>query len=62
MSKRCEFCGKKPGTGNSVSHSHRKTKRKWLPNLQKIRLIRNDSPVRASVCAACIKSGKAAKP
>ena len=35
MSKQCEFCGKKPQTGNYVSHSNIKTKRVFNPNLQK---------------------------
>jgi large subunit ribosomal protein L28 len=34
MSRRCELTGKGPGTGNRVSHSHRKTRRRFLPNLQ----------------------------
>jgi len=35
MSKVCELTGKRPITGNHVSHSNRKTKRRFLPNLQK---------------------------
>ena len=38
MSKECAICGKKPMTGNNVSHAHNLTKRRWLPNLQKIRI------------------------
>ncbi len=34
MSKVCELTGKKPLTGNHVSHAHNKTKRKQLPNLR----------------------------
>jgi len=37
MSKVCELTGKRPITGNNVSHSNRKTKRRFLPNLQKKR-------------------------
>ena len=33
MSRRCEFTGVGPMTGNNVSHSNRKTKRRFLPNL-----------------------------
>jgi large subunit ribosomal protein L28 len=33
MARRCELTGKKPSTGNNVSHSNRKTKRRFLPNL-----------------------------
>ncbi len=35
MSKVCELTGKRPMSGNSVSHSNAKTKRKFLPNLRK---------------------------
>ena len=34
MSKVCEVTGKKPMTGNNVSHAHNKTRRRFLPNLQ----------------------------
>jgi large subunit ribosomal protein L28 len=37
MSKVCELTGKRPTVGNNVSHSNRKTKRRFLPNLQKKR-------------------------
>jgi large subunit ribosomal protein L28 len=35
MSKVCELTGKRPMSGNKVSHSNRKSKRKFLPNLKK---------------------------
>lgn len=35
MARVCELTGKRPITGNSVSHSNRKTKRWFRPNLQK---------------------------
>ena len=34
MSRVCQVTGKKPMTGNKVSHSNLKTKRRFLPNLQ----------------------------
>jgi len=34
MSRVCQVTGKKPMSGNNVSHSHRKTRRRFLPNLQ----------------------------
>lgn len=34
MSRYCQVTGARPLTGNRVSHSHRRTKRRWLPNLQ----------------------------
>ncbi len=33
MSRVCQVTGKRPITGNNVSHSHRKTRRRFLPNL-----------------------------
>ena len=37
MSKICEITGKRPQSGNKVSHANNKTKRKFNPNLQKKR-------------------------
>lgn len=37
MSARCQVLGTAPGFGNSVSHSHRRTHRRWNPNLQRKR-------------------------
>jgi large subunit ribosomal protein L28 len=39
MSKVCQLTGKRPITGNNVSHSNRKTKRRFLPNLQRKRFF-----------------------
>ena len=38
MSRVCQVTGKRPLTGNNVSHANNKTKRRFLPNLQKHRL------------------------
>jgi large subunit ribosomal protein L28 len=38
MSRRCELTGVGPLTGNNVSHAHNKTRRRFLPNLQKKRI------------------------
>lgn len=38
MSRVCELTGKRPVTGNNVSHAHNKTKRRYLPNLCKVTL------------------------
>ena len=61
MSRVCAICGKKPMTGHNVSHAHNLTNRRWLPNLQKIRVEINGKPKRAYVCTQCIKSGAAKK-
>ena len=38
MSKVCEITGKKPMTGNNVSHANNRTKRRFIPNLQNVKL------------------------
>lgn len=38
MAKVCAVTGKRPVTGNNVSHAHNKTRRRFLPNLQKRRI------------------------
>ncbi|MDY7101819.1 MAG: 50S ribosomal protein L28 [Actinomycetota bacterium] len=37
MSKICQVTGRKPSFGNTISHSHRKTRRRWDPNIQQQR-------------------------
>ena len=57
MSKICYICGKQPIFGNNVSHAHNKTKRRWDPNLHKMRII-EDGQVRAvKMCTSCLKKG-----
>jgi len=67
----CEYSGKKPHTGNTVVRRGRPkksggiglnvtgiTKRRWKPNLQKIRIIEENGTVRTvRVCARYIKAG-----
>jgi len=57
MSKRCEICGKRPQVGNNVSHAHNTTKRRWLPNLQRVKVVIDGTPKKIYVCANCIRSG-----
>ncbi|RMF47343.1 MAG: 50S ribosomal protein L28, partial [Deltaproteobacteria bacterium] len=47
MAKVCEVCGKKPTTGNNVSHAHNKTRRVWYPNLQKVKALQDNGQVRS---------------
>ena len=61
MAKVCDICGKKPVTGHNVSHSHKLTKRRWLPNLQKVRVEMDGEVKRIRVCTRCIRDGKIAK-
>ncbi|MGA0077934.1 MAG: 50S ribosomal protein L28 [Candidatus Nanopelagicales bacterium] len=58
MSAKCDVCGKGPGFGHSVSHSQRKTKRRFNPNIQKVRAKINGSSKRLNVCTGCLSAGK----
>ncbi len=61
MSAICEICGKKPQFGMNVSHSHRRTKRRWNPNIQRVRAKVNGGTKRVRVCTGCLKAGKVEK-
>jgi large subunit ribosomal protein L28 len=61
MSKVCASCGKKPSFGNNRSHSMVATRRRFDPNLQRVRVLLNGKPVRAYVCTRCLKAGKVQK-
>ena len=63
MSRVCAICGKAPVSGNNVSHAHNKTRRRWMPNLQRVRaLSENGGTVHVDVCTRCIRSGAIVKP
>ena len=61
MSRMCEICGKKPLVGNNVSHAHNKTKRRFKPNLQRVRAVYKGRVKRMVVCTSCISSGSVVK-
>jgi len=62
MARICSVCGKKPSTGNNVSHANNKTRRRWLPNLQTVRVMGPEGvPQRVKVCTQCIHAGKVQK-
>lgn len=61
MSRVCYSCGKRPAVGNNVSHANNKTKRRWLPNLQTVRIVVDGGARRVRVCSRCIKSGRIRK-
>ena len=66
MARVCDICGKGPQFGQNIRHQHSgswalrapKTKRRWLPNLQTVRVPHNDVTKKLSVCAKCLKAGK----
>ncbi|NIR39080.1 MAG: 50S ribosomal protein L28 [Actinobacteria bacterium] len=59
MAATCDICGKGPGFGNRISHSHRRTPRRWNPNIQTVRTTVGGNRKRLSVCTSCIRAGKA---
>ncbi len=74
MRKQCILCGKgamsgkvlvrkglakkKGGTGSKISRAN---KRKFLPNLQKMRILIDGHPKKVYVCTRCIKKGRIVK-
>jgi len=54
-------CKKGPAFGNSRSHSMVATRRRFDPNLQKVRIVVNGAPSREYVCTRCLKAGKVQK-
>ncbi|MFN8186981.1 MAG: 50S ribosomal protein L28 [Gaiellales bacterium] len=61
MSKVCSVCGKGPSFGHSRSHSMVATKRRFDPNLQRVRVLVNGAARRVYVCTRCLKAGKVEK-
>jgi large subunit ribosomal protein L28 len=61
MANFCHVCGKGPATGNSVSHANNKTKRRFMPNLQRVKIVEDGSRRRVRVCTRCLKAGKVLK-
>ena len=61
MAKKCDICGKGPLVGNNVSHAHNTTKRRWLPNLKKVRANIDGHVKRIKVCTRCIRTGNFVK-
>ncbi|MFC0673328.1 50S ribosomal protein L28 [Brachybacterium hainanense] len=61
MASTCDICAKGPSFGKSVSHSHRRTSRRWNPNIQSVRTVVNGTSKRVNVCTSCLKAGKVAK-
>jgi len=61
MSYRCEVCGKEPSFGKQVTFSHKRSSRRWNPNIQKVRVKHGTNTRRARVCTSCIKAGKIEK-
>ena len=58
MAKKCEVCNKGPLVGNNVSHANNRTKRRYLPNLQNVKVKRHGNNISLRICTSCLRSGK----
>ncbi|MDH4184815.1 MAG: 50S ribosomal protein L28 [Nitrospinota bacterium] len=62
MARICTICGKGPMFGSKISHAHNVTKRRWNPNLRKVRMAVKGGSKSVKVCSRCISAGKVEKP
>jgi large subunit ribosomal protein L28 len=62
MARVCEICGKKTIFGRNVSHAHNVTSRKFLPNLQEVRVrLERGGTKRVRLCTRCLRNGSVRK-
>jgi len=61
MSKVCDICGKGAQVGNHRSHAMNATKRKFYPNLQKMKAEIDGKVKSVKVCSSCLKGNKVKK-
>jgi len=62
MARRCEVCGKGPMSGHKISHAHNISKRRFMPNIQRVKVVMPNGQVkRIKVCTKCLKAGKVVK-
>ena len=61
MALKCEFCGKAPHFGNVISHANNTRRRRWNPNLKRLRAVVAGVRKQVRVCTACIRAGKVKK-
>jgi len=55
---KCEICNKGVSFGIKLSHSHRRSNRKWKPNIRTVKAIVNGTPKTIKVCSRCLRSNK----
>lgn len=53
---KCEVCGKSPQFGHNVSHSMRRTKRQFKPNIQRVKVMEGGRLVSKYMCTRCIRN------
>ncbi|MBI2027783.1 MAG: 50S ribosomal protein L28 [Deltaproteobacteria bacterium] len=56
MARTCYYCSKKPQTGHKVSHANNKTKRRFLPNLKKVKVLLDGAARSIRLCTRCVRS------
>ena len=56
MSGRCEVCKRKPMHGNNVSHSQRRTRRRFVLNVQHRHIVENGTPRTINICTRCMRN------
>ena len=61
MAMRCKLCGKGPSFGNVISHANNTRRRRWNPNLQRVRAVIDGVRRHVRVCTSCIRSGRVKK-
>ena len=61
MAMKCKICGKGPSFGNVISHANNTRRRRWNPNLQRVRAVVDGVRMRMRVCTSCIRSGRVTK-
>lgn len=62
MARQCAICGKHPATGHTISHSAVRSTRRFLPNLQRVRVLVEGAPRRLYVCTSCLQAGRVQRP
>ena len=53
---KCEVCGKIGMSGNNVSHSKRRTKTRFMPNVHKMTLSMNGESRKVKICTRCLRT------
>jgi len=62
MARVCYVCDKGTTFGNNVSHANNKTRRTWVPNLHRVRIVTEAGENRrVRVCTRCLSAGKIRK-
>ena len=59
--RQCAVCGKGPSVGHNVSHANNKSKRRWNPNLQRVKANLDGTVKYIKACTRCIRAGKVKK-